>query len=84
MAKGTESQLLNFMMESMVGVTPALVISAMDDPFALHKNAHALADLIPNSRLLAITDGGHMLSGHNEEVKTGDHTFPAQQCSSTE
>ena len=50
--------------------TPALVISAVDDPFALHKNARALADRIPNSRLLAIPDGGHMLLGHNEEVKT--------------
>ena len=47
------------------------MISAVDDPFALHKNAACLADrIIPNSRLLAILDGGHMLLGHNEEVKT--------------
>jgi pimeloyl-ACP methyl ester carboxylesterase len=34
------------------------------------RNARDLADRIPNSRLLAIPDGGHMLLGHNEEVKT--------------
>ncbi|VVB72279.1 Uncharacterised protein [uncultured archaeon] len=28
-----------------------------------------LADRIPNARLLSISDGGHMLLGHDEEVK---------------
>jgi pimeloyl-ACP methyl ester carboxylesterase len=50
--------------------TPTLVVSAVDDPFALHENAIALADRIPNARLLSVPNGGHALLGHNEEVKS--------------
>ena len=49
--------------------TPTLVISAVDDPMALHENARMLADQIPNARLLAIPDGGHLLLGHTKEVE---------------
>ncbi|MDY9922325.1 alpha/beta hydrolase [Methanobacterium sp.] len=49
---------------------PTLVISAQDDPLALHENAQALVERIPHSRLLALPDGGHLLLGHNEEVKS--------------
>jgi pimeloyl-ACP methyl ester carboxylesterase len=55
--------------------TPTLVISAKDDPLALHENARALADRIPNAHLLSISDGGHMLLGHHEEVKSGITQF---------
>ena len=48
---------------------PALVVSAMDDPMALHANARALAEQMPGARLLAIPDGGHMMLGHTEEVR---------------
>lgn len=54
---------------------PTLVISAKDDPLALHENARALADRIPNAHLLSISDGGHMLLGHHEEVKLGITQF---------
>lgn len=47
---------------------PTLVISAVDDPLALHENAIALADRIPNARLFAVSDGGHLLLGHYREV----------------
>jgi pimeloyl-ACP methyl ester carboxylesterase len=50
--------------------TPTLVISAVDDPLALHENARALADRIPGARLLSVPDGGHLILGHNEEVKS--------------
>ena len=50
--------------------TPTLVISSVDDPLALHENARALADRIPNARLFSVPDGGHMLLGHQEEVKS--------------
>jgi len=49
--------------------TPTLVISAVDDPMALHEGARVLAKQIPNARLWAIPDGGHLLLGHTEEVK---------------
>lgn len=49
--------------------TPTLVISAVDDPAALHENARTLAAHIPGARLVAIPDGGHLMLGHTEEVK---------------
>ena len=49
--------------------TPTLVISAVDDPMALHENARTLADQIPNAQLMAVPDGGHLLLGHTEEVR---------------
>jgi len=49
---------------------PTLVISAIDDPLALHENAHALADRIPSAHLMNVPDGGHMLLGHYEEVRS--------------
>ena len=50
--------------------TPVLVINAADDPIALPENVHSLADQIPNSRLFVVPDGGHLLLGHTEEVKS--------------
>jgi pimeloyl-ACP methyl ester carboxylesterase len=49
--------------------TPTLVVSAVDDPMALHENARTLAEQIPSARLVAIPDGGHLLLGHTEEVR---------------
>lgn len=50
--------------------TPTLVVSAVDDPLALHENARALADRIPGARLLSVPDGGHPILGHHGEVKS--------------
>ncbi|HOI12725.1 MAG TPA: alpha/beta hydrolase [Methanoculleus sp.] len=55
--------------------TPALVVSAVDDPLALHENARALVERIPNARLQAVPGGGHPLLGHHEEVKQGITEF---------
>lgn len=49
--------------------TPTLVISAVDDPMALHENARILTDQIPNADLMAVPNGGHLLLGHTEEVR---------------
>ena len=49
--------------------TPTLVISAVDDPAALHENARTLAARIPYARLVAVPDGGHLMLGHTQEVK---------------
>ena len=48
---------------------PTLVISARDDPLALHENAQTLARRITNSQMLILPDGGHPFLGHDEEVK---------------
>lgn len=45
------------------------MISAQDDPLALHENAQTLAKRIPNSQMLTLPDGGHPFLGHDEEVK---------------
>lgn len=49
--------------------TPTLVISAVDDPAALHENARTLAARIPYARLVAVPDGGHLMLGHTQELK---------------
>lgn len=49
--------------------TPTLVISAIDDPMALHSGARLLAESIPSARLAAIADGGHLMLGHTLEVR---------------
>lgn len=48
---------------------PALVVSALDDPMALHENARALAERLLHGRLLPVMDGGHLLLGHAAGVK---------------
>jgi pimeloyl-ACP methyl ester carboxylesterase len=55
--------------------TPALVVSAVDDPMALHANARALAAQMPQARLLAVADGGHLMLGHAEEVRAAVAEF---------
>ncbi len=60
------SKNVNYPFENII--IPTLVISARDDPLALHKNANTLVERIPNSRLLALPDGGHLFLGHDKEV----------------
>jgi len=62
-------------------VTPTLVISAVDDPMALHANARTLADQIPNAQLMAVSNGGHLLLGHTEEVRLEVTRFLRSQVS---
>jgi pimeloyl-ACP methyl ester carboxylesterase len=47
---------------------PTLVVSAVDDPLALHENARALVQRIPGARLFAVPGGGHMLLGQDGVV----------------
>ncbi len=50
--------------------TPVLVINAADDSISIPENVRALAEQLPNARLFVIPDGGHLLLGHTEEVKS--------------
>jgi len=50
--------------------TPALVITAVDDPLAIHENVRTLAEKFPNALLYVVPDGGHPLLGHTEQVKS--------------
>jgi len=54
---------------------PTLVISAVDDPMALHSSAITLAERIPGAQLLAIADGGHLMLGHSAEVRQAVSAF---------
>ncbi len=60
-----------------VGV-PVLVIGAIDDPLSLFRNTKSLADRIPNAELLTIEDGGHMMLGHGDEIRTAIAAFLAE------
>jgi pimeloyl-ACP methyl ester carboxylesterase len=56
---------------------PVLIVNAVDDPLTLYKNAQAAAERIPGARLVTIEDGGHMMLGHEERVKSEIVTFLA-------
>lgn len=48
--------------------TPTLIIHADDDPLASYENAAALAERLPNAKMLTIATGGHLLLGSDERV----------------
>ena len=47
---------------------PTLVIGALDDPLAGHKDAKAMAEAIPTAQMLTVDRGGHMLLGDEGRV----------------
>jgi len=54
---------------------PTLIVSAKDDPLALHKNALALAEHMPSAQILSVPSGGHMLLGQNALVEPAIRAF---------
>jgi pimeloyl-ACP methyl ester carboxylesterase len=48
---------------------PTLVISAKDDPLAPYRFAAAAAARIPGAKLVTIDSGGHLLLGHDGDVR---------------
>jgi pimeloyl-ACP methyl ester carboxylesterase len=48
---------------------PVLAVNALDDPYAIPENVRGLATLFPNARLFVVPDGGHLILGHDAEVK---------------
>lgn len=59
---------------------PALIVSAVDDPLAPHRNAQAMAARIPGARLIVIESGGALLLGHGEQVKAEVTAFLREHC----
>jgi pimeloyl-ACP methyl ester carboxylesterase len=49
---------------------PVLIINAVDDPLTLCVNAQSAAERIPGAKLVTIENGGHMLLGHEERVRS--------------
>ena len=55
--------------------SPVLVINAIDDPATLIEGARTLSKKIKNSNLLTFGTGGHLLLGHEEEIKNQIRKF---------
>jgi pimeloyl-ACP methyl ester carboxylesterase len=49
---------------------PTLVVGALDDPLALYENARAMAEQIPGAEMATVDSGGHLLLGHEDEVRS--------------
>ena len=49
---------------------PVLIVNAVDDPLTLYKNAQSAVERIPGARLVTIADGGHMMLGHQERIRS--------------
>lgn len=49
---------------------PTLVISARDDGFGTYASSQYTASRIPGARFVGFEQGGHVLVGHDEEVRT--------------
>jgi len=54
---------------------PVLIVNAVDDPLTLYKNAKAAAQRIPGAKLVTIEDGGHMLLGYEERIRSETAAF---------
>ena len=54
---------------------PVLMVHALDDPLADYDNARSLAARIPGAELVTIENGGHMLLGHEERIRSEVKTF---------
>jgi pimeloyl-ACP methyl ester carboxylesterase len=54
---------------------PTLVVHAMDDGINAFMFGQYTADHIPGARFLALPTGGHLLLGHQAEVRTQAHSF---------
>ncbi len=50
-------------------VAPTLVISARDDGFGTYAGAEYTASRIPGARFIGFDRGGHLLVGHDEQVR---------------
>lgn len=54
---------------------PVLIVNAVDDPLTLYQNAQSAAETIPGAKLVTIEDGGHMMLGHEEQIKSEIESF---------
>jgi pimeloyl-ACP methyl ester carboxylesterase len=58
---------------------PTLIIHAVDDPAPPYKGAKEIASRISGAKLVSIKDGGHLLLGHEDEVKKEIYSFFMEQ-----
>jgi pimeloyl-ACP methyl ester carboxylesterase len=60
---------------------PTLIVNAMDDPLTLYKNAQSAAGRIPGAKLVTIEDGGHMMLGHEAQIRSEIAAFLDEHAS---
>ena len=60
---------------------PVLIVNAMDDPLTLYQNAQSAAERIPDAKLVTIEDGGHMMLGHEERIRSEIAAFLDEHAS---
>jgi pimeloyl-ACP methyl ester carboxylesterase len=49
---------------------PVLIVNTVDDPLTLYRNAQSAAERIPGAKLVTIEDGGHMMLGHEKQIRS--------------
>jgi pimeloyl-ACP methyl ester carboxylesterase len=54
---------------------PVLIVNAKDDPLTLYQNAQSATERIPGAKLVTIEDGGHMMLGHEEQIRSEIESF---------
>ncbi|HAX93270.1 MAG TPA: hypothetical protein DCY25_04855 [Bacteroidales bacterium] len=57
---------------------PSLVIHAKDDPAPPYSGAVMVSERIPGCRLVSIETGGHLMIGHDEEIRNAIREFVGQ------
>lgn len=60
---------------------PVLIVNAVDDPLTLYQNAQSAAERIPGAKLVTIEDGGHMMLGHKEQIRSEIESFLEENAS---
>jgi len=63
---------------------PTLVISAADDLYGTYERGRYTAEQIPNGRFVGFRTGGHLLLGHDAEVRARIRGFLAEHRQATE
>jgi pimeloyl-ACP methyl ester carboxylesterase len=58
--------------------SPVLIINSVDDPATLIEGARTLANRIKTSKLLTFESGGHLLLGHEKEIKGNIREFVSE------
>ena len=58
--------------------SPVLIINSIDDPATLIEGARTLASRIKTSNLLTFDTGGHLILGHEKEIRQKVSTFISQ------
>jgi pimeloyl-ACP methyl ester carboxylesterase len=63
----------NYMLEKLT--VPTLMINAIDDPAVSYQDAQIMQERIPGAKLVSVPQGGHLMLGNGDMVKTEIRKF---------